>query len=213
MVAKEGGNKPARGILYVLSRLAIVVIVIALVFIAFYAAMNTMNIQMVAKDALTLRAEVVLVHDEEKVDSSQLHSFFTEHFLATDPVLTGTTYQEFQITNYYQRADINPPVVWPWQTEVTVSADDIITEISGHKTSADENDGTVQSDEKPPEWMNGTYELSMVKVGDIWRIDGMKLIREAPPEAPKIPQAEESSGAAATTAPLPNTAQDTEAGE
>ena len=200
MVAKEGGNKPARGILYVLSRLAIVVVVVALVIVAFYAAMNTMNIRMVAKDALSLRAEVVLVHDEEKVDSSQLQGFFTEHFLAVDPALTGTTYSNFQITNYYQRADINPPIVWPWQTEVTVPADDIITEIAGHKVTVDESGGTVQSDEKPPEWMSGTYELSMVKVGDVWMIDGMKLVKAAPPEASGTPAAEKSAGAGETAA-------------
>lgn len=180
MVAKEGGNKPARGILYILSRLAIVVVAAAVVVVAFYAAMNTMNIRMVAKDALSLRAEVVLTHDEEKVDSSQLQNYFTERFLTGDPVLNSSTYSEFQITNYYQRADIRPPVIWPWQTEAKVPADDIITEISGHLAAQTEEDG--EDTTKPPEWQSGTYELSMVKVDGVWMIDGMELVQAVMPE-------------------------------
>ena len=212
MVAKEGGNKPARGILYVLSRLAIVVVVVALVIVAFYAAMNTMNIRMVAKDALSLRAEAVLMHDEEKVDSSQLGSFFTEHFLVTDSVLTGAAYAEFQITNYYQRTDINPPIVWPWQTEVTVSADDVITEIAGHKISVtDENEEADQSGEKPPEWLNGKYELSMVKAGDAWVIDDMKLVEADAPEPSETPPAEEAAGITGGAAAQPDGTESPEA--
>ena len=201
MVAKEGGNKPARGILYVLSRLAIVVVVVALVIVAFYAAMNTMNIRMVAKDALSLR-----------VDSSQLGSFFTEHFLVTDSVLTGAAYEEFQITNYYQRTDINPPIVWPWQTEVTVSADDVITEIAGHKISVtDENEEADQSGEKPPEWLNGKYELSMVKAGDAWVIDDMKLVEADAPEPSETPPAEEAAGITGGAAAQPDGTESPEA--
>ncbi|MEG2189448.1 MAG: hypothetical protein RRY08_06410, partial [Christensenella sp.] len=97
-MAKQGGSKPLRGILYVLSRVAIVVVIIAIVYVAFFAAKNTMNIDMVAKDALDLRAEVVLVHDEEKADPTLLTGFFTEDFIVSDPVLNGTEYVDFKIT-------------------------------------------------------------------------------------------------------------------
>ena len=63
-MTKEGGIKTAKGFLFVLSRIAIVIVVIALVIVAFYAAMNTMNIRMVAKDAFTQRATAVLMDDE-----------------------------------------------------------------------------------------------------------------------------------------------------
>lgn len=171
MEAKKG-RKPARGILYVLSRIAILAVAVMIVVVAFYAAMNTMNVYMMAKDALSLRAEVVLTHDEEKVDSSQLKNYFTEEFLAADPVLNGSSYSDFLITNYYQRANIHSSIIWPWQKEAKVPADDIITDISGHLAEQTETDDTT----KPPEWQSGTYELSMVKVGDAWMIDGMELI-------------------------------------
>ncbi|MEG0382044.1 MAG: hypothetical protein RR597_02265 [Christensenella sp.] len=184
-MAKQGGSKPLRGILYVLSRVAIVVVIIAIVYVAFFAAKNTMNIDMVAKDALDLRAKVVLVHDEEKADPTLLTGFFTEDFIVSDPVLNGTEYVDFKITNYYQRVSIHPPVVWPWQKTATVKADDIVTDISGRESVEMDAEGNVMQvtePKKPPAWKNGVYELNMIKIKDKWMVDGMKLLKEAPPE-------------------------------
>lgn len=182
--------------MFVLSRLAIVVVVVVIVIVAFYAAMNTMNIEMVAKDALTLRAKVVLVHDEEKVDSSGLKNFFTDKFLKNDTVLNGTVYSDFKVTNFYQRVNIHPPVVWPWQDEVTVDADDIITDLTGRELDQmDEEGNTIKGTKKPPEWENGSYKLQMIKVGDAWKIDGIEFVK---------PIAVETPSASPTAAPTPS---------
>ena len=54
-MSKEGGIKTAKGILYVLSRIAIVIVVAVVAVVAFYTAMHTMNVEMVLKDAYTAR--------------------------------------------------------------------------------------------------------------------------------------------------------------
>lgn len=206
-MSKEGGNKPVRGILFVLSRLAIVVVIIMIVIVAFYAAMNTMNIDMIAKDALVMRAKVVLVHDEEKVDSSSLKNFFTEDFLNSDPVLTSSTYDGYKVTNFYQRVNVHPPIVWPWQDKVSVEVDDIITDIAGREADqTDEEGNTIKGTAKPPEWKNGSYQLEMVKVEDAWKIDSMEFIKAAAlPTVSPSPEASSSQ----TVSPTPEGATDT----
>lgn len=176
--------------MFVLSRLAIVAVIVVVVIVAFYAAMNTMNIEMVTKDALVLRAKVVLVHDEEKIESSSLENFFTDRFLKNDAVLNGTTYSNFKITNYYQRVNVHPPVIWPWQMEVTVEADDIISDLTGREVDQiDEAGNTIKGTQKPPEWKNGTYKLHMKKVGDIWKVDSMEFVKLVALDAQATPSA------------------------
>lgn len=195
-MAKEGGSKPARGILFLLSRLAILVVIIVIVVIAFFAAMNTVNINMVAKDALSLRAEVVLVNDTEKASPDMLKNFFTDDFLGRDPILYETTYDDFKITNYYQRVDVHSSVIWPWQTEVTVSVDDTITDLSGHEIVQDEDGGVAQAQErskKPPAWQSGTYELKMVKMGDVWKIKDIKFVKAIESSSSDAPAQESSA--------------------
>ena len=75
----------------------------------------------------------------------------------------------------------------------------------------DENEEADQSGEKPPEWLNGKYELSMVKAGDAWVIDDMKLVEAAAPEPSETPLAEEAAGITGGAAAQPDGTESPEA--
>lgn len=185
-MSKEGGIKTAKGILYVLSRIAIVIVVAVVAVVAFYTAMHTMNVEMVLKDAYTARAKAVLLPSKDGDDREVLQRLFTQDFLNADAELNGGKYQEFDILNYYQRTDIDPLIVWPWENTATARVTDIVSEISGTPLDMIAEDGTIISSEgtskKPPEWENGQYEVKLVKNGNTWMIDSQKLIKEVEPE-------------------------------
>ena len=175
-MTKEGGIKTAKGFLFVLSRIAIVIVVIALVIVAFYAAMNTMNIRMVAKDAFTQRATAVLMDDEDGTNKELLSRFFTEYYLSADSLLHGSAYDDFTITNYYQRTDVDGTIVWPWQDRATINVDDLVTDIAG------------------------TYEVTLVKEDNTWKIDGIKFVKAVEPTVTTSPSAVASPSASASQA-------------
>ncbi len=192
--------KAARGILFVLSRIAIVVVVIVLIVVAFYTAMNTMNIRMVAKDAFTQRATAVLMDDEDGTHAELMKRFFTNRFMSNDTLLYGSAYRDFTITNYYQRTDVGDTIVWPWETRVTIDVEDLVTDIVGDKVVGEtETDEQKQAatEEKPPEWQNGTYAVTMVKDDDTWKVDSMKFVKEAEPVATVSQKAKESASPSA----------------
>ncbi len=187
-MTKESGIKAAKGILYVLSRIAIVVVVIVIAVIAFYTAMHTMNVEMVLKDAYTARTEAVLLPDKENSGNEEiLGRMFTENFLASDTELSSSRYDEFDILNYYQRTEIESFIIWPWEDQATVKVTDLVSEITGTPLDMIAEDGTIISSEgvskKPPEWENGQYEVKLIKSGNTWKIDSQKLIKEIEPEA------------------------------
>ena len=203
-MAKEGRIRTAKGILYVLSRVAIVIVVIVVIIMAFYTAMHTMNVRMVAKDALTERAQVVLIPAGDGSEDAVLERLFTQNFLSTDPALTGDAYASFQIRNYYQRTDIATTIIWPWEDHVTLRVTDLVTEISGLPLDSIAEDGTIISSEgqiqKPPAWDSGVYEVKMVKTGDnAWKVDSMKLVEvvEAQPTGTIAPEESPETSASA----------------
>lgn len=185
-MAKESGIKAAKGILYVLSRIAIAVVVIVIAVIAFYTAMHTMNVEMVLKDAYTARAEAVLFPDKESSSDEILKRMFTDNFLNNDTELNGNGYDEFDILNYYQRTEVDSFIIWPWEDQATVKVTDLVSEITGTPLDMIAEDGTIISAEgvskKPPEWQNGQYEVKLLKSGNTWKIDSQKLLKEIEPE-------------------------------
>ena len=185
-MAKESGVKAAKGILYVLSRIAIVVVIIVIAVIAFYTAMHTMNVEMVLKDAYTARAQAVLLPSKDGSEDAVLQRLFTADFLANDTELNGDRYSEFDILNYYQRTEVDSFIIWPWEDEATVKVTDIVTEITGTPLDMIAEDGTIisseEASEKPPEWKNGQYEVKLLKRGNAWMVTSQKLLKEVEPE-------------------------------
>lgn len=178
MAAAEAstGVKVAKGFLYVISRVAIVVLVIAVLGIAYRTAVNTMTVNMVIKDAFAKRAQYVLTPAADGSDMAAMEKLFTSQALEADDAVQSNMYRtpEYTITSYYERADVADHIVWSWQDETTVDVTDIVRDIHGSSNVEPDATGHLP-DPEIPEWRCGVYEVKLVKVQqtDSWMIDGM----------------------------------------
>ncbi len=198
------GVKIGKGIAYVLSRVAIVVVVIVLIAVAFYTGLNSMNVNMVIKDAFTQYAMAVLKPDDSNPEL--LGKLFTQEFLQADPLLHTTTYDGFKVSNYYQRANEEFAIVWPWQDKVKVKVKSYVLDISGKPIDPEEG----HEYDKPPEWPNALYEVTLEKTDNSWIVTEMKSIETIQPNPlPTLP--EESVKPTPTPTPEPTEAPSAEA--
>jgi hypothetical protein len=176
----DTGVKIARGILYVAGCVAAVILVIALLVLAYNTAMNTTNVNMIAKDAFARRAQAVLLPSGDYSDRTALEKLFTPRALADDPTLNSGYYDAFEITNYYEHADVELSIVWPWQEEAVLEVVEVVRDINGEL--AERNESAVEDAvaEEPPliRWTNGVYKVTMKKdkVTETWRVNEMELI-------------------------------------
>jgi hypothetical protein len=131
-------------------------------------------------------------------DKTMLQRLFTDQFLAQDSIMQENPYSTFQIRNYYQRVDLEPTIIWPWEDEVTLTVTDLVTEITGVSLEAIAEDGTIISSagesEKPPEWKSGVYEVQLVKSGsNTWKVNSMTFLREVEEELPATADTQDST--------------------
>ena len=66
---------------YIASRLLVITLVLGLMVTGFYYAMNVTNINVVLKDGMARRAQVIMMTE----DSSELTKYFQESFIQRDP--------------------------------------------------------------------------------------------------------------------------------
>ena len=203
----DNNGKVTKGVFYALTRVILFAVAILVIVLGFYTGMNSMNVNVIAKDAFTMRAEAVLTPRVD--DESDLPKLFTQEFIASDPVLNSTEYADYNISNYYQRADVAAQIIWPWSDTVVVHATEQILDISGTlkedaeaavwETADGETDAESQvtaKDKNPPEWVSGEYEVTLIKeADDTWKVQEMKMTAEIEPQiaTPSQDEAEESS--------------------
>ena len=92
--------------------------------------------------------------------------------------------------------------MWPWQDRATINVDDLVTDIAGTPIVQDEaaaQEG-LEITQKPPEWQNGTYEVTLVKEDNTWKIDGIKFVKAVEPTVTTSPSAVASPSASASQA-------------
>lgn len=179
-----------KGIAYVISRVLIVLVVIVLIWAAFNTGAATMNVNIVVGDAFSKRATCVLKPTED--EKAQLSNIFTQNFIATDPLLNTTDYENFTISNYFPRSDVDFKIVWPWETKTVVRASEQITDITGtynitkEEVEAYAMEGTSLDDvaeQTPPLWTNGIYEVTLIKSDNSWKVDSMVMVEVIEPPA------------------------------
>ncbi len=201
MSGQTRGVRAAKGVLFILSRVAIVLIVLALVVLAYYTAMNTMTVDMITKDAFARRAQAVLTPASD--DTVALDKLFTQQALMSDNVLNSGMYEGYNVISYYERADIDNHIVWAWSGETIIKVTDVVRDITVEQPDPDEN-GTV-SKVTALEWPTGVYEVKLVKdkTTDAWKVDGAELVElihfEKEPEATVSPLPEETPPEAQAT--------------
>lgn len=187
----DNQEKVTRGIFYAFTRIILVVVAILVIALGFYTGMNSMNVNVIAKDAFTMREEDVL--RPKTGYEADLHKLFTQDFVDSDPVLNSTKYSDYTIASYYQRADIKAQIVWPWTDKVVVHATEEVLDIIGtlkenSETAETAAAGTDQTqvtvkDKNPPEWVSGEYDVTLVKDPETssWKVQEMKMTKEIQP--------------------------------
>lgn len=192
----ENNEKVARGIFYALTRVILFVVAVLVIALGFFTGMNSMNVNVIAKDAFTLRAEYVLT--PKTGQEADLPKLFTQDFIMGDPVLISTAYGDYNIASYYQRTDVKAQIIWPWANKAVVHATEEVLDITGTlkdnteaapeptADAAPAGDGQTQvtvKDKNPPVWVSGEYEVTLIKDPDTssWKVQEMKLIREIQP--------------------------------
>lgn len=190
----ENNEKVARGIFYAFTRVILFVVAVLVIALGFFTGMNSMNVNVIAKDAFTLRAEYVLT--PKTGQEADLPKLFTQDFITDDPVLISTAYSDYNIASYYQRTDVKAQIIWPWTNKAVVHATEEVLDITGtlkenteaapepaaDAAAAGDTQVTVK-DKTPPVWVSGEYEMTLIKDPDTssWKVQEMKLIREIQP--------------------------------
>ena len=190
----ENSEKITKGFIYAFWRVILFVVAILFIALGFFTAMNSMNVNVITKDAFSVREQTAL--QPKNGDNTDLTKLFTKDFIAGDPVLNSKTYKNYTITSFYQRADVGLTVVWPWSNRAVVHATEIVLDIVGTQNESGEPNETAASqspsaartqaedmDKNPPEWKSAEYDVTLVKDQSTssWMVEEMKLTKQITP--------------------------------
>ena len=181
---------------FVFSRVFIWGIAALLIVLSFYAAMDYMNAQILIKDGLQLRAEVIIKGD----DPTALSKVFSKSFLEKDTLLSSGVYRSYAVTELDYSADVNFHLILPWQKAITLRVTEEVKGIEGTllgSTAAESGLG-----ETPPLWKNAIYNVRLIRYEGNWRIISMELVEELPAPTP-APTPEVSATPSPTVTPAP----------
>ncbi len=170
-------KKSLKFILYIATRVLGVAVVLWLAYNCFITALNTMNINMIVKDAFTKRASVILDPIENK-DTALLKKVFTRDYLDRSKLDTQTDNRFYDVSMYMQRTDVKLKLVFPKQEEAEIIVTDIVDDIRAELVNAEDPEFV----EKDSLMRSGEYSVKVIKTESGWIIDDMNLIEEIIPE-------------------------------
>ncbi len=175
-----------RALSFTLGQVILVICIGLSIAFAFSVGRDYMNINVLIKDGLYRRACVITMGD----DSGVVSKVFTHAFLEKDAQLYSDVYEKYVIRSINHQTFTEFVVVLPWQSEVQVTAVERVPIINGELPAE-----LLQPGEEPtpPEWQDGKYEITLVKVEGNWKIDKMELIEKLDKPA-VLTQPEETNG-------------------
>ncbi len=187
---------------YLFSRLLIWAIAIAFIILSFFVAMDYMNVQILTKDGMKVRAEVIIKGD----DPTALSKVFSKGFLEHDDMLESDAYRQYIVSDFDYSADMNFILIFPWNDTVTVRVTEEVSNIDAEVYANAEN--AAQISETPPEWDNAVYDVTLVAYEDNWRIVSMELVEYLPKPSPS-PTIPPTPSPTQTPAPSPTQTPET----
>jgi hypothetical protein len=140
--------------------------------------MDYMNAQVLVKDGLQLRAEVIIKGD----DPTALSKVFSRSFLEQDTLLSSNDYRSYTISDIDYSADVAFRLILPWQNSVDLNVTEKIPHIDGTLASSAETNGTQS--ETPPPWQNAVYQIRLIRYEGNWRIVSMTQVEALPSPTP-----------------------------
>ena len=170
-----------RLIWFIASRLFLAVLILGLMVIAFYYAMNLTNVQIVLKDGMARRAQVVMQIED---NVSELNKYFQTTFLERDAALATVTqgtspYRDYNIRGIDHRLDMGFTWIWPWDQTARVEITERIPSIDGRIKGTKAEEAVAQRGESalyPPAWQSARYRAALVKEKGQWKIRSLQLI-------------------------------------
>ncbi|MBP3542143.1 MAG: hypothetical protein J6K72_10100 [Clostridia bacterium] len=165
---------------YLAGRLFLILAIASVCTVTFYYAMNASNIQIVLKDGMARRAQVIMM--EEK--ASELNKFFQSSYLQRDQnlqiALDGQSpYICYNIRGIDHRLKMTWMWCWPWQTVARAEFTETIPRIDGRvkpQYSATASALYGEDYESPPRWQGGKYSATLVKENGQWHIRSLTLL-------------------------------------
>ena len=168
-----------RFIWYLAGRLFLLLTLLSLFTVTFYYAMNMANIQVVLKDGMAYRAQVVMMD----ADPSELTKYFMPSFLEQDQVLLAvqqgnSPYKDYNVRGIDHRLEMEWMWCWPWDNTASANFVESVPKIDGRiksslRQQAEEAD---PSRVYPPDWTSGRYVATLVRVNGRWKIASIKLL-------------------------------------
>jgi len=176
-MARNGYAVARRSIWYILKALIITIAVLALCLGMFVTGMYVSNIYILTTEGMEKRAECILM-DTSIFD---LTEYFTEDFVRSDTALYDGRYNDFTVTAFDYRLDIESFYVLPWNTSANMHVTESMASIAAQPNMGSEDGETPAL----PEWVTARYIISYTRVGSRWYISGLTLLNTNPQIAPK----------------------------
>lgn len=158
---------------YLFSRLILASLVVGIVVLSFFVAMDYMNVQVLVKDGLNLRADVVI----KGADPTPLTKVFSKNILENDILLKDLKYKPYIISSYEYDAKTDFSIILPWNDIVTMRVTEKVSKIRGELFVMAEN---ASLGETPPEWDDAVYNITLMRYEDNWRITAIELVEFLP---------------------------------
>ena len=166
-----------RSMIYVVRAILIVIFGILLCVLAFFTAERMSNLYILSTEGMSLRADYVLGTEK---DISSLQEYFLTPCLEKDSWLFTDRYNNYTITSYGYKLDIESISVLPWNSTAEVTATEDVS-IKGSINESSIEEGKLASDYPVPEWEGGRYVIHYINDGTRWYISELEL-KDSNPE-------------------------------
>jgi len=171
-----------RVIWFLASRLFVGTLVAGLMVVVFYYAMNLANIQVVLKDGLAKRAQVILMDE----NPAELTKYFQTAYLERDTALIASEqglspYENYTVRGIDHRMEMGFTWVWPWEETARVDLVERIPRIDGRVKGSKAEEVIAQQGESavyPPAWQSARYRAVLVKENGQWHIKSMTMLEK-----------------------------------
>ena len=159
---------------YIASRLLVITLVLGLMVTGFYYAMNVTNINVVLKDGMARRAQVIMMTE----DSSELTKYFQESFIQRDPQVQNaiagySAYKDYNIRGMDHRLEMS------FFTVARVTIVERIPRIDGRVKGAYADQYVAEQGASalyPPAWQSMKYNAILVKESGKWHIRSLTVV-------------------------------------
>lgn len=165
-----------RSIWYILKILLVLVAAIALALGVFVAGLYTSNIYIILQDGMELRAECILQGGAQ----SDLTEYFTEDFIAQDTALSAGAYDQFTVSAFDYRLEVEKLFALPWEDTVDVRVVQKLASIAAAPNDQSEN--TLPP--ALPEWPTTRCSVTFVRRDGRWYIDKITVLETDPAQKP-----------------------------